>query len=286
MWLDADDIVPPPTAQAIKKLTRRKSVDFDIVMLPYVVATDFSGKPTYVYYRERIIKNDPVYRFNGAVHEAVALSGNIIKINKPILHGKPRDRSNGTRNLDIYESLIKSGHKLDGRERYYYARELFYNGRLQDAIKQLSTFVFTDDGFSVNKADACLLLSECYRQNHDFNSALQAALYRFAFTLPDGEGCCQIGSLFLGENDYSAAAYWYRQALKSKPDYKSGAFVQTDYYGFIPLVWLTVCYDKLGDLKKAYGYHCRAKKLRPFDKSVINNDAYFAALGFSDTTYN
>ena len=174
------------------------------------------------------------------------------------------------------------GRTLDARERYYYARELYYNGRVQDAAKQLSQFISIDDGFYVNKADACLLLSECYRQMHDFNSALQAALYRFAFTLPDGEGCCQIGSLFLDENDYNAAAYWYKQALKSKPDYKSGAFVQTDYYGFIPLVWLTVCYDKLGDDKKAFRYHCRAKKLNPFDKSVINNDAYFAARGFSE----
>ena len=53
IWLDADDVVPLPTAAAVKKLMRRKAIDFDIVMLPYVVATDASGNPTYTYYRDR-----------------------------------------------------------------------------------------------------------------------------------------------------------------------------------------------------------------------------------------
>lgn len=282
LWLDADDIVPQKTAQAIMRLKRRKECAVDIVMLPYVAATDENGNPTFSYYRERIIKNRQNYFWKGAVHEAVEPGGNILRINAPIIHSKPTGRENGTRNLDIYESLIAGGKTLDPRERYYYARELFFNGRTEDAAKELARFIQSDGGFSVNKADACMLLSECSSLLGDRQAAFAAALYRFAFALPDGEGCCRIGSLFFDDKDYKSAAYWYDRALHCKPNMGSGAFVQTDYYGFVPLVWLTVCYDRLGDIKKAYAYHCRAKKLRPTDKSILANDAYFAALGLRE----
>lgn len=280
MWLDADDIVPEQTLKAIKRLM--KNVAADIVMLPYVTAVDENGKPMFSYYRERIIKNNSGYLWQGAVHEAIELSGNIVKLNKPIIHSKPVGRNCGTRNLDIYQSLIARGKTLSPREQYYYARELFYNGRTSDAAREFGAFIDGDGGFSVNKADACLLLSQCYSALGDKKSALQAALYRFAFTPPDGEGCCRLGELFVDEKNYKSAAFWYDRARHAKPDIKSGAFVQSDYYGFIPLMWLTVCYDRLGDRKKAYSCHLRAKKLRPTDKGVIMNDAYFAALGFAD----
>ncbi|MDE7107094.1 MAG: glycosyltransferase [Clostridiales bacterium] len=284
IWLDADDIVPQDTTNAIKRLMNKKNIA-DIVMLPYVAAVDENGKPTFTYYRERIVKNVPSYTWQGAVHEAVELSGTVTTLNKPIIHAKPTGRINGTRNLDIYEGLIASGHKLTPRERYYYARELFYNNRTSDAAREFGRFIEGDGGFAANKADACLMLSDCFSALGNPQSAMQAALYRFAFTPPDGEGCCKLGALFFERGDYKSAAQWYALALKAKPNMKSGAFVQADYYGLIPLVWLTVCYDRLGETKKAYGYHRRAKKLRPTDKSVMANDAYFSAKGFSDLSH-
>ena len=282
IWLDADDIVPQDTANAIKRLMHKKNMTADIVMLPYVAAVDENGKPTFTYFRERILRNTPRYIWQGAVHEAVELSGNIITLNKPIIHAKPTGRINGTRNLDIYEGLVASGRTLTPRERYYYGRELFYNKRTADAARELSLFVESDGGFAANKADACLLLCDCFCILGDKQAAMQAALYRFAFTPPDGEGCCKMGALFFEHGDYNSAAKWYDIALRCKPDMKSGTFVQSDYYGIIPLLWLTVCYDRLGETKKAYGYHRRAKKLRPTDKSIIANDEYFTAKGFSD----
>ena len=282
MWLDADDIVPQSTALEISRLMRKRSMTADIIMMPYVTATDKQGNPTFLYHRERILRHTPQNIFKGAVHEAVELDGKIITLNFPIVHSKPKDRDNGTRNLDIYERLLNGGHELTPRERYYYARELLYNGRTSDAANELAIFIHGDGGFTQNKADACLLLSECYGSLGDGESAMQAALYRFNFTPPDGEGCCRIAALFFDRGDYMTAAYWYKLALRCKPNINSGAFVQADYYGLIPLVWLSVCYDRLGDIKKAYGYHRRAKKIRPSDKSVIANDAYFASKGYKD----
>ena len=281
IWLDADDTVPHETSDYILRLKRKKNFDADIVMLPYVLGYDDHGKPTYSYYRERIIKNTPDFYWQGAVHEAIGLQGKIIYANAPIVHAKPIGRSNGTRNLDIYRKLIITGKALSPRERYYYARELYYNGFITDAVREFTAFIEMPDGFDVNKVDACMMLARCYKQTGDGGLALNAATKALAYKTPSAELCCLIGELFFDKDDYRSAAYWYNNALCVKDDGKSGAFVQADHHGFIPLIWLAVCYDRLGNKKRAFSYHMRAKKLRPLDPSVTANDSYFASLGFT-----
>lgn len=281
MWLDADDVVPAKTARTIKKFISVSDGSVDAVMMPYVASTDKDGKPVFSYYRERIMKCKPEFVWQGRVHEAVAVSGNVVRLPQPIVHAKPSDRSTGTRNLDIYRATVESGEKLTPREMYYYARELFYNGLIKEATDEFSAFIGTD-GAAFNKADACVMLSRCYKLSGDKRTALFAAFDSFAFGLPTGEACCEIASLFFEMNDYNAAAYWYERALRAKPDYASGAFVDSECYSFIPLVWLCVCYDRLGDKDRAYRYHCRARKLRPDHPSVIANQRYFDGRSFDD----
>ena len=128
MWLDADDVVPLPSAKAIGKLMRTLDPATDVVMLPYVLARDEFGAPKFSYYRERIVRNRDDFMWRGRVHEAIAIHGNIIKAKPIILHAKPTGRASGTRNLDIYRKMAAEGHVFEPRETYYYARELYYNG--------------------------------------------------------------------------------------------------------------------------------------------------------------
>ncbi len=281
MWLDADDIVPAATAKNIAKLMRVADGRVDAIMLPYVLGTDAKGKPTFSYFRERIMKNDRKMLWRGRVHEAVAVRGNIVRMPYAVMHAKPQGRSAGTRNLDIYRKMIAVGEKLEPRELYYYARELYYNGFAKDAAKAFSDFIELPDGFSVNKADACLMLARCRRKFGDTAGALASAFRAFVYALPTGEACCEIASIFFAAQDYRSAAYWYERAARSKPDISTGAFVDAAFYGIIPLIWLSVCYDRLGDLKKAYRCHCRARRAAPDHPSVIANEKYFSTHGFS-----
>ena len=278
MWLDADDVVPAATAKRLRSVLNRLDSSVDMVMLPYVIDTDEDGNPTYSYYRERIMKNRPEFYFRGRVHEAVPVSGNVIKLQLPIRHEKPRERSAGTRNLDIYTKMILSGEKLDPREKYYYARELFYHGRHDDAAKMFIEFLSGKDGFVPNKIDACIMLSRCYSRQNLTEEALDALFHSFVYGLPTGEAATEIGLTYFSKSDYKRAAYWFEVAASAKPDMESGAFVDINYYGFLPNVWLTVCYDRLGDIKRAYRAHRRAERLRPNHPSIIANRKYFESL--------
>ena len=172
------------------------------------------------------------------------------------------------------------GVKFSPRETYYYARELYACGELSAAAKQFEEFIARPDGFYVNKVDACLLLARCYAKAGERTRALAVLYDSFVFGLPTGEVCCEIALMYYTDGKYGLAAYWFERAAHAKPDIKSGAFVDKDCYGFLPYVWLSVCYDKLGKRRKAYSYHCRARKLKPDHPSVVVNQAYFEGLGF------
>ena len=278
IWLDADDVVTLECARKILKIKDALDGKTDIIMLPYVLDRDETGRPLFSYYRERIIRRAPQFMWKGRVHEAIELKGTVVKKAPYILHAKPSERTSGTRNLDIYKKMAAEGEVFTPRDYYYYARELFYSGDMSAAEKAFRKFIDLPGGFSVNKVDACIMLSRCYVKLGDTLSAKRALFESFTFGIPTGEACCEIGIRFLSENDYPSAIYWFKRAHSVKPDIKSGAFIDTDCYGFIPFVWLTVCYDRLGDIENAYRYHLRAKKLRPDHPSVINNDRYFSGI--------
>ena len=56
---------------------------------------------------------------------------------------------------------------------------------------------------------------------------------------------------------------------------KNGGFHNADYFGYIPYIQLCVCYDKIGDTKKAIFYNNKAGKLKPNDKAFLYNKNYF-----------
>ena len=136
MWLDADDVLPITSARAIAKLMGNLD-GVDVVMLPYVLGTDGGGKPTFTFFRERIVKNSPDYLFVGRVHEAITLRGKVVQKNVPIVHAKPPRKAKSTRNLDIYKKMLAENVAFSPRDRYYYARELYYNDDTVSAAREL-----------------------------------------------------------------------------------------------------------------------------------------------------
>lgn len=104
---------------------------------------------------------------------------------------------------------------------------------------------------------------------------MEALFKSFLYDRPRGEACCELGRMKMTEGKYKEAAYWYTQALSSQPPEQTGAFVQKDCYGFLPAIQLCVCYDRLGDHRRAWHYHLKSQKLKPEHPSVRQNQTYF-----------
>lgn len=277
MWLDADDIIDSENKHKLLELKSSLDTTTDIVMMKYHIAFDTDGKPTFSYYRERLIKRSRHFLWNGAIHEAITPSGNIKYSDIAILHKKLKI-NDPDRNLKIFEKLIKDGKKLDTRQKFYYARELYFHQKYSEAIKIFKTFFDADDKWVENSISACLDLSRCYMKIGQEVQALNSLFQSFLYDSPRAEICCEIGYIKMKNQKYHEAIFWYETALKMTYPAQNGGFSSIDCYDYIPYMQLCVCYDKLGEYQKACNYNNKAGEIKPNDKNFIANKKYFNQL--------
>lgn len=264
LWLDADDVLEDPLGLAALK----ESLNCDVVMMPY----DAGGL---TYYRERLIRREAGLRWEGAVHEVIPLQGRILYSDLAVLHCKvgPGDPD---RNLQIYEKQLAAGAVLSPRDRFYYARELLYHDRDEEAIPLLRQLVETGEGWLENRLEACRLLADRYRRAGLPQKALETLLGSLAWDVPRAEICCDVGDLFLAREEPATAAFWYETAVGCPRRDTLGGFVLPDRYGIYPALQLCVCYYRLGNLQRAAAWNEFAATLQPDHPSVLYNREFFA----------
>lgn len=277
MWMDADDVLEDAEKDRFLQLKQSLSPDTDMVMMKYHTAFDEAGHPSFSYYRERWIRNCAQYRWIGAVHEVIPPNGKVIYADIAISH-KKMNGGDPDRNLKIYQKMIAEGKRLDPRQQYYYGRELYYHGQYQEAVSVFEQFLLSPDGWIENKIEACSICASCYFRLGQEQAALTTLLRSMSFDLPRAELCCEIGKYFLEHENYQNAVYWYKTALQTPKDEYTGGFILPDCYDYIPLLQLCVCYDKLGDRKKAKEYNEKAGACKPYSPAYLYNKQYFDSL--------
>ena len=279
MWLDADDVILDKDIVKLKYLKSHLDENIDIVMLKYDLNVDSSGVPALSYYRERILKRKNNYVWKSPIHEAIELTGNILKEDISITHKKEK-KYDSKRNLKIFNKMIRNNIKFDSRQTFYYARELYYNKEYTKSIHYFNKFLKDENAWIENKISACLDLYSIYMITNNQEKALSSLLKSFEYDIPRAEICCNLGLFFLNNNDYHTAIYWYKEASTRIYDLSKGGFYIKDCYNFIPYIGLCICYDKLKKYEIADYYNELAGKIKPKDKSYIQNYRYFKILGF------
>ena len=274
MWLDADDVLLEQDRSSFLERKKALNPSISMVMMKYHTAFDKNGVPTFSYYRERLMLRSMNFQWVGAIHEVIAQRGNVVYWDTAVTHRK-LNVSDPDRNLRIFEKLLSEGKELDPRQQFYYGRELMNHHRYQEAAQILEHFLDDDEGWIENKINACQDLASCCLNLGRMEEALCALFRSFRYDKPRAEICCAVGKYFLAEKSYEIAAYWYKAALECKPDTESGGFYTLECYDFIPYIQLCVCYDRMGDMEKAYYYHKASEKCRPDDEAVLYNRKYF-----------
>lgn len=274
LWLDADDVITKEDKKKFLKLKETLSFETDIVMMKYHTFFDEENKPVFSYYRERLIRKKSNFAWRGEIHEVICPAGQIVYSDIAITHKKMKS-SDPNRNVRIFEKLIAQGKELDARQQFYYARELYYHNRFDEAIHMFYKFLSQKDAWIENKIDACKQLAYCYYRKGEKEKALKVLLKSFLYDSPRAEICCDIGEHFMDEQLWEQAIFWYKTASQIEKKESSGAFILNDCYDYIPFVQLCVCYDKLGDYKTANEYNEKAGLCKPNAKAYLLNKQYF-----------
>ena len=273
MWLDADDIINDLNINKINQL-KQNLTNEDTIMCKYILGFDCDNNPTFSYFRERIFKASSKPLWLGFIHECVVPSGKIIYTDIEIVHSK-LEKNNPKRNLNIYRKHKKNGVEFNSREQYYFSKELFYNGYYKTCIKNLKRYLKMDNKFYPNYVDGILHLAKCYRLTNQLDKALNVLFDFIKQNSPNSEIVCEIAEIYFKKGRIENAIYFYESALNITPNYSSGAFIDNNYYYYIPLLQLTFLCYKQNDFKKAKKYHLLAKQSYPNDEKVIYNDKFF-----------
>ena len=216
------------------------------------------------------------------VHEVIEIYGTYEHMDICIYHNKKEKvakspSTDKSRNLKIYEKIIERGTPLTPRQKFYYARELYYNNKISDAINEFESFLNTN-GWIENKIEALVNLSNCYLLLNQNFKAKEVLFKSFALGHPRANILVELSNIYIKEKDYNFALYWLLQIKGLKKNDISGAFIQPDYYDFLPYLNMCVCYYHLGNLQKAITYHKKSEKLRPNDPRVLHNDNFFKTI--------
>ena len=274
MWVDADDIM---SGDALEQLIRWKTETdgtADVVMMKYVAGVDEEGNETFCYYRERLLKRACGFRWKGRVHEAIEPTGTVEYQNICVEH-RSRKKKYGDRNLRIYEKMKEEGEIFSTRDLFYYARELYYHRRYEEAVGCFLFFLKREDAFSENLVEACRYMAGALAELGKGKEALGFLYQGLSYRVPGGELCCDIGRYFMDCQMWEQAAFWYEAALHSRKKERAGGFVEEEAYGYVPAVQLCVCYSRMGEQKKAYECHKLSGQYKPYGKEYLKNEEYF-----------
>ncbi len=271
LWLDADDVIEEREWAGFRALVQMlDAVQPDAVMMRYHIAFDGAGRPTFSFYRERLVRRASGPVWVEPVHEHILTGEKRINSEVAVSHMKPpsRDAVKSDRNLRIYERALKEKGQLSPRGQYYYARELMEHGRWQAAASGFEAFLRGGKGWVEDCVQACYEMGRCYVELKEEEKALGALMRSFVYDTPRGEVCCRIGYVYKGRGDQRRAAFWFGlvEGLP-RPDGEWG-FVREDDWGYVPAVESCVCWYALGDMEKARAWNRKAESYKPESEAV------------------
>lgn len=277
LWIDADEVIYEKDREKFKKLKETLDDSVDSVTMINNEAYDDDGNVTFSFRRNRLVKRERNFKWKGACHNLLLVSGNIINSDVGIAHKKLKERTDRT--LKMFQNRLEKGENFNIRDTYYYANELYDHKLYEESLVFYKKTIHASEGWVENKIFACGRVSDYYAFINDLDNAFKFAFKSFEFALPRAEFCCRIGKLFLGQNKLHEAIYWYELANSLVKPKDSWGFFCDAYWTWIPNIQLCVCYDKLGDHQKAFEYNEIARSYVPSNSSVLNNVEYFKKLG-------
>lgn len=276
LWLDADDLIDKGELKKLKKLKKELDGTVDAVRMYYHTHFDKSGNPSFRFKRNRLIKRSRNYKWIGAVHEYLDVTGVMMETDIYITHRKNEKEIShemSSRNLNIYEKRLENKEVFSARDIFYYANELKDHGNYQKAVLYYKAFLRTEEGWVEDEIRACLSMAYCYKQLGSKRREREALALSIQFDLPRPEACCKLGDLFLEEKQYNKATVWYETALNQET-FSTEGFVQESYQTWYPHLQLCLCTFYLGDIERAIKHNNIAKIYAPKEPTIQSNDEF------------
>lgn len=269
LWLDADDCLKERDYAKFKALKETLDLQVDSVVMEYHLSFDKVGNPAAMSRRNRLVKRSKQFRWHNPVHEYLFVEGNVYLTDIAVTHERVAPHT--ARNLAILEGMRSRNGGLKGRDVFYYANELFDDGRITDAKSEYERFLDTTGEYFEDYIQACARLASCYENLGNKDRKLQALLRTFVYDIPRADFCCQIGFCFQEKEDFKRAIYWFELALTLEMPLYHFHVINLMSFTWLPHYQLCVCYGMIGELRKSYEHNEKALSYMPDDPNLLDN---------------
>jgi glycosyltransferase involved in cell wall biosynthesis len=278
LWMDADDILREDDRDKLSALKTELDADVDAVSMKYHLAFDADNHVTFSSRLYRLVRRARGFAWHGPVHEYLAVDGNILHADIAVTHSPVGHDVDPSRNLRIYEQRLAAGETFTPRDVFYYANECYDHGRYHRAAEYYRMFLANGSCWVEDAVRAYGRLADCSAHLGDAEAELSYTLQAFTLDIPRADFCCRLGFIWMKRREWQRAVFWYDLATRLGRPASELAFVDEDAVSWLPHVQLCVCYDHLGDYRRAYEHNERAGAHRPNNPYVIHNRAYLESM--------
>ena len=262
-----------------KKLKEKWQDDVGRARYRYTWNFNSDGTEGVVFMADKIHKNN-FYKWVNPVHEVLVEVQNInlkiIDIPEIKLFHKADNSKSRSSYLPLLELSVKEN-PSDDRNMHYLGREYMFYGKYQEAIEtlkkhlQLPTAIWKDE-----RAASYRFIAFSYQKLKDFNNAEENYLLAILEAPYVREGYFDIGEFYFENEKYLKSAVFFEQMLKIDSRYLN-YMSSPKCWGPLPYDYLSLCYYKIGEIKKAIEFVDKALEMSS-DERLINNKKYFQSL--------
>lgn len=286
-WADLDDELHNPEMFKLWRETVMGLADYHLATYHYTILKNKDGVdyPACSFARERVVKREKQFAWSYFLHEGIKPQSPLGPVRLDyattwsIWHRRTdadlkRDRG---RNLALFEGRQD---QLDGRMRFYYAKELFENGFFGLCINNMTQALTLELephdrvlahqylGYAyMNMAQKQLDFAAGYKDqslvqngNRYFGEAIKTAMTGIALDPNRAELYTIVADSFIKQSIFVAAIPFLEAAKGCTPANMAGSagalFTFKDQYSYYPLLQLTKCNAAIGNLPLAVK-HCR-----------------------------
>jgi tetratricopeptide (TPR) repeat protein len=281
-WLDADDVLTnADTLRATLDAAPAGASGFE---WRYVYARDSWGNATCEHWRERCVRNDGTFRWQGRIHEVLVPSSpntltrdhNIVVEHRPEI---ARAAEKQTRNIRILEGELRDSEgNPSPRLLFYLAGEYASAGRARKALacyrKYLRVATWDDERYLAQTRLASLL-----RAGHKYEEAVDAYLAALKTCAHWPDAYFGLAETYYHLRDWHKVVHWC-EVGRAMPRPDTPLFVNPLDYTFNWIIFYTNALYHLGETREALDWTKRALRLGPDDAWHRENYLLFAgALG-------
>lgn len=275
-WLDADDVVQGATH--LRRLAEEAPAEVGAIYWPYVVAWDAYGHPTYQYWRERLVRNDGSYRWQGRVHEVLIsqhpwqthYSADVVVEHRPPARGLEHSR----RNLEILQAELADCHgDPPPRLLFYLGREYAACGQPQEALATLSSHLERCT-WDEERYQSLMQVAAIHLEQDDGDATIDTLLQALKVCphWPDAYFALARSYYFLG--NWDRVVHW-TQIGRALPQPQTSLFTNPMDYHFNWMIYYTNALYHLGEVAVALHWTRQALAICPGDVMHRHNLAFF-----------